>query len=68
MIANRQALDALQSKLQEAQKRIKTRILICGGTGCVANGSLKVFEEVARLVKEKNAYVDVDLLLEGQEG
>ncbi len=68
MIANRDALDALQSKLQDAQKGIKTRILICGGTGCVANGSLKVFEELKRLVKGKNAYVDVDLLLEGQEG
>ncbi len=68
MIANREALTALQNKLQDAQKRIKTRILICGGTGCVANGSLKVFEEMKRLVKAKNAYVDVDLLLEGQEG
>ncbi|MGE5653016.1 MAG: NADH-quinone oxidoreductase subunit NuoF [Bacillota bacterium] len=68
MIANRQALDDLQAQLKAAQQKIKARILICAGTGCVANGSLKVYEELKRLVKDKGAYVGVDLLLEGQEG
>jgi NADH-quinone oxidoreductase subunit F len=30
------------------------RIIICAGTGCVANGSLKVYEEFKRILGEKN--------------
>ncbi len=68
MLANRQALNELKTRLQQAQQQVKTRILICAGTGCVANGSLKVFEELKKLVRAKGALVDVDLILEGQEG
>jgi len=36
---------AYQKKIQDAAVLVKTKILICAGTGCVASGSLELFEE-----------------------
>jgi NADH-quinone oxidoreductase subunit F len=36
------------------------RIIICAGTGCVANGSLKVYEEFKRILGEKNIPVTLE--------
>ena len=38
---------------REKEARLKRRIILCGGTGCVANGSLKVREALAKLLTEK---------------
>ena len=35
-------------------KRINKRVVICGGTGCVAQGSLKIQNEFVRALKDKN--------------
>ena len=32
-------------KLEEKKKGIVTNILVCAGTGCVAGGSLQVYQE-----------------------
>lgn len=42
---------------------IKRRIIICAGTGCVANGSLKIFEEFRRQIDAKGLdhIIDVEL-------
>ncbi|QXE18753.1 NADH-quinone oxidoreductase subunit NuoF [Clostridium sp. 001] len=37
------------------------KILICGGTGCVAGGSLKIYDEFLRLMKEKGINCTVEL-------
>ena len=42
-------LDKISAKVQKAFKQISKRIIICAGTGCVANGSLKVYAEFLRL-------------------
>ena len=47
-------LDKISAKVQKAFKQISKRIIICAGTGCVANGSLKVYAEFLRLAKELN--------------
>jgi NADH-quinone oxidoreductase subunit F len=36
------------------------RIIICAGTGCVANGSLKVYEEFKRILGEKNIPITLE--------
>jgi NADH-quinone oxidoreductase subunit F len=36
------------------------RIIICAGTGCVANGSLKVFEEFKKILTEKKIPVTLE--------
>jgi len=45
----------------------KVKVLICAGTGCVASGSLKLYNEFVRLIKENGVLCDVDLLKE-EEG
>jgi len=42
---------------------IKKRIIICAGTGCIANGALKVHKRLEEIAKEKN----IDLILELKE-
>ncbi|AGL02551.1 NADH-quinone oxidoreductase subunit NuoF [Desulfoscipio gibsoniae] len=54
----------LYKQSQEALGREKMRILICAGTGCVANGSLDVYDEFLSRVKEQNLPVKVHLMEE----
>ncbi|NHM28502.1 NADH-quinone oxidoreductase subunit NuoF [Desulfofundulus sp. TPOSR] len=44
MLKSRQDLQALTERARGALEKEKLRILICAGTGCVANGSLGVYE------------------------
>jgi len=68
MIDSRTKLDSLQSVWKAGYDKEKARILICAGTGCIANGSLKVYEAIKAEVEKRNAYVTVEMLLEGKEG
>ena len=54
-------LDKISAKVQKAFKQISKRIIICAGTGCVANGSLKVYAEFLRLAKELNVELCIEL-------
>ncbi|NNF47592.1 MAG: NADH-quinone oxidoreductase subunit F, partial [Desulfofustis sp.] len=47
--------------------RQKLRFLICAGTGCIAGGSLDVYEEFKRVIGERGIDVNVDLLFENKE-
>nr|WP_312575980.1 NADH-quinone oxidoreductase subunit NuoF [Sedimentibacter sp.] len=40
------------------------KVLVCAGTGCLASGSLAIYEKIKQLVSEKGLLVDVDLLKE----
>ena len=40
---------------------ISRRIIVCGGTGCVANGSLKVRDALVDELKRAGQHVEVDL-------
>ncbi|HPU17753.1 MAG TPA: (2Fe-2S) ferredoxin domain-containing protein, partial [Bacillota bacterium] len=48
----------------EAQKR---KLLVCAGTGCVAGGSLKIYERLSELMKEKGLPYSVELQLEAHD-
>ncbi len=41
------------------------RIIICAGTGCVANGALKIYDRMVSILKEKNIQVALELKQEG---
>ncbi|MEW6724448.1 MAG: NADH-quinone oxidoreductase subunit NuoF [Bacillota bacterium] len=64
MITSRQDLDRVRATVSEALGRQKARVLICAGTGCVANGSLKVYQRFVEVLKARGLYTDVDLLLQ----
>lgn len=49
-----------QAKAQEEIKRQGLRVLVCAGTGCVANGSLKVIEKFKELGADVSPLTDYD--------
>ncbi len=60
-------LNKLQAQAKEALSKEKMRILICAGTGCVANGSLKVYETLKEKLVAKGLNIKVELM-EEKEG
>lgn len=67
MLQNREALQ-LEQKLYKKSLDGQTRkILVCAGTGCVAGGSLDIYEELIRLVGEKGLKLAVCLEKEPHE-
>ncbi|MCB5234049.1 MAG: 4Fe-4S binding protein [Candidatus Cloacimonetes bacterium] len=43
-------LEQIRDTYNAARDRIDKRIIVCAGTGCIANGSLKVFEAIKNAV------------------
>ena len=41
--------------------KLKRKIIVCGGTGCVANGALKVYDELKKQIVAANIDMVVDL-------
>ena len=56
---NREELQALRKKAEEALHAQKIRILICAGTGCIASGSKDIYEKMCSLA-EVNENVSVE--------
>jgi NADH-quinone oxidoreductase subunit F len=51
----------IKEEYLEKSQVIKRRVIICAGTGCVANGSLKIFEEFKKEITANNLEYLVDL-------
>ncbi|SFR01586.1 NADH-quinone oxidoreductase subunit NuoF [Desulfoscipio geothermicus] len=64
MIKTRQEYTTYQTKLKAELAREKMRVLVCAGTGCVANGSLTVYEAFEQKIKAKGLPVKAQLLEE----
>ncbi|MDD4373514.1 MAG: NADH-quinone oxidoreductase subunit NuoF [Bacteroidales bacterium] len=56
-------LREVKKSYNEAAKRIHKRVVICAGTGCIANGALKVFEAFEKAVEEAGMTRFVELEL-----
>jgi NADH-quinone oxidoreductase subunit F len=54
-------LQKIRTDYLKKTAQLKKRITICGGTGCVANGSKKVFAELQRLVEEVGLEYTLDI-------
>ncbi|MCI8372528.1 MAG: NADH-quinone oxidoreductase subunit NuoF [Lachnospiraceae bacterium] len=67
-INNRTELEAAGALYKEALDRQKKQILICAGTGCVAGGSLKVFDRMQQIMQERNIHCIVQLEKDSHEG
>jgi NADH-quinone oxidoreductase subunit F len=57
-------LENIRQTYEEKYKNVTKRVLICAGTGCIANGSLKIYDEFVKKIKDKNLNVVVDLKAE----
>lgn len=60
-LKSREELTALRAVCKKALDAEKKKILVCGGTGCVAGGSLNIFDKLKKLLEEKGINVDVEL-------
>lgn len=54
-------LNERKQQFEESIKEYKVRIIICAGTGCVANGSLLIYQKFLEVVKEKGYPITVSL-------
>ena len=59
LLHNREELQELRKKAEEAMHAQKIRVLICAGTGCIASGSKEIYEKMKNL-SEINENVSVD--------
>ena len=64
MIENREALEREQQAYGQALQAQKRKILVCAGTGCVAGGSLQIYDELVRLLADRKVPCDVELTKE----
>ena len=60
-LSSREELIALREVCKKALDGEKKKILVCGGTGCVAGGSLNIFDKLKELLESKGINVDVEL-------
>ena len=49
-----------QEKAHEEIKKQGLRVIVCAGTGCVANGSLKIIEKFKELGADVSTLTDYD--------
>ncbi|MGB9803238.1 NADH-quinone oxidoreductase subunit NuoF, partial [Desulfofundulus sp.] len=67
MLKSRQDLKALTERAREALQGEKLRVLICAGTGCVANGSLGVYEAFREELAKRGLPYKVELVQEHEQ-
>lgn len=54
-------LIGISQRYKNTLDKQEKHVLVCGGTGCVANGSLAIFERLRELVAEKGLLAKVEL-------
>lgn len=67
MIKDYNELLSLRDIYKNSLDKQGKKVLVCAGTGCIAGGSLVIYERIKNLVKENGLLVDVDLTKE-EEG
>jgi len=60
-LANREALQKARATYKKALDAEKRKILVCVGNGCIASGSLVVYEKLAEIIKAKNVDCSLEL-------
>jgi NADH-quinone oxidoreductase subunit F len=60
-------LEVVAAAHEAALGRVKRRIVVCAGTGCVANGSLRVYEALKKRVLEAGLSLAVEVDLQDEK-
>ena len=60
-LMSRQDLQNLRNVCQKALALETRKILVCGGTGCVAGGSLDIYDKLKALIESHGVPVSVEL-------
>ena len=61
ILKNREELDITRKKYENSIELQQKKILVCCGTGCVAGGSLHIFDRLTELIREKGLVCTVEL-------
>ena len=56
-----QDIEKIAKDFNEAYKNIKKRIVICGGTGCIAGGSLDVYKAFQTEMEKRGIACSVEV-------
>ncbi len=60
-------LKQIKANYEEKQKLVKKRIIVCAGTGCVANGSKNIYDELKKQIVAQGLDLSVDIRFETDE-
>lgn len=60
----KKALEEIRERYQQAAKKVRKRIVVCAGTGCIANGSLEVHKALEKAIEAAGLQHLVDLSLD----
>ena len=61
MLKSREDLDNIRSVYAKTLESQKAKILVCAGTGCVAGGSLVIYDRLKELMEQRNIPCSVEL-------
>lgn len=61
MLRSRNDLKEVRELYKNSLEKEKIKILVCSGTGCIAGGSLNIYDRLVELMKEKNLNCEVSL-------
>lgn len=59
-------LNKITADIQSSSKNVKKRIILCAGTGCVANGALKVYDAFLKTAKNMKLDICIELKKESK--
>ncbi|GHV83311.1 NADH dehydrogenase [Spirochaetia bacterium] len=60
-LTNRDALKKARETYKKAFDAEKRKILVCAGNGCIASGSLDVYNKIVEIIKSKNIACSVEM-------
>ena len=63
---NREMLEVRRIKAKRALSSMKKQVLVCAGTGCIAGGSLKIYDYIKEECAKRGLEVNVGLLHEDE--
>lgn len=55
------SLDNLRGKYEKSLSNQYKKVIICGGTGCVAGGSLEIYEKLKKMAEDRNLLIKIEL-------
>ena len=61
MLNNKSDFLSYQEQALKDYKAQKKKIIVCAGTGCVAGGSIHIFDTLHAIIKEKGLAVEIGL-------
>ena len=60
-------LEAIAKKYNDKADKLKRRIILCGGTGCMSNGAMKVSDELVKQLAAVGEKAVVEIQAEGNQ-